>query len=276
MPGPPAHTGFLFPRREYLRHDIYPAISAAQSPALKQPGKVVLITGAGRGIGRATALQYAHADVASIVLCARTTPQLDEVQNEITMINNQVRVHKFSLDVIDDTVVAHCAEEVQNAEGRLDVLINNAGSSVPWVPIAKSNPKQYWDSMSVNIKGPYSFLHAFLPLLQATAQKYNISSRRGSFWTSSWYTKSFSIKPAASYIYEKPLVPSSHVPSRVLLECVPHINIGSGLIICAMNDDSLRCVYPCLQPLLLDRRPRQPAWHAIRLRRQSPLAQADI
>jgi NAD(P)-dependent dehydrogenase (short-subunit alcohol dehydrogenase family) len=176
MSEPPAYTGYLFPGRENLRHDLYPTISAAHTPALKQPGKIVLITGAGRGIGRATALQYAHADVASIVLCARTASQLDEVESEIRKIKGSIRIHKFSIDVTDDDAVALCAKEVQRTEGRLDVLINNAGSSAPWVPISKGDPKRYWGSVTVNVKGPYLFLHAFLPLLQTTAQEHNITT----------------------------------------------------------------------------------------------------
>ncbi|KAK7181461.1 hypothetical protein DPSP01_013475 [Paraphaeosphaeria sporulosa] len=176
MSEPPAYTGYFFPGRENLRHDIYSTICAAQSSLLKQPRKVVLITGAGRGIGRATALQYAHADVSCIILCARTASQLDEVQSEIHNINESIRVHKFSMDVTDDSAVAHCAEEVQSTEGRLDVLVNNAGSSAPWVPISESDPERYWGSLTVNIKGPYLFLHAFLPLLKITARGYNTTT----------------------------------------------------------------------------------------------------
>lgn len=172
MAEPPASTGFFFPGRDHIRHDIYPAISASQTDSLKQPGKVILITGAGRGIGRAIALQFAHASVAAIILCARTPTQLDEVETSIKQIDPSIRVYKFSLDVTDDAAVSRCASEVTSKEGRLDVLINNAGTSSPWVPIAESDPTKYWNSISINVKGSYLFLHAFLPLLQSTADKY--------------------------------------------------------------------------------------------------------
>lgn len=172
----PTYTGAFFPGRDHLHHDIYPSISPRQTPSLKQPGKVVLITGSGRGIGRAIALQYAHASVAALILVARTSSQLDEVESSILKINPSIRVHKYSLDVTNDAAVAHCASGVIEKEGRLDVLINNAGSGSPWVPIEESDTARYWGSLTINVKGPYLFCHAFLPLLQKTAREQGTTS----------------------------------------------------------------------------------------------------
>ena len=167
----PPHTGYGFVGLENLHQDIYPAISVVQTSSLKQPGKVVLITGASRGIGRAVALQYAHAGVASIIIVARSLSKLDEVATEIGQIDKEIRVHKFTLDAIDSDAVHKCAEEVKQKEGRLDVLINNAGTSNPWVPITDTEPDDWWRCLEVNLKGPYLFLHAFLPLMVQTAEK---------------------------------------------------------------------------------------------------------
>jgi NAD(P)-dependent dehydrogenase (short-subunit alcohol dehydrogenase family) len=174
---PPAESGYAFPGFENLRNDIYPSISASSTPALHQPGKIVLITGAGRGCGRAMALQYAHAGVAAIILVARTTSQLDEVESSIKSINDSIRVHKFSVDVTNEDAVSSLAETVKEKEGgRLDILVNNAGTGDPWVPLAESTPKDYWKTLEVNFKGPYLFLHAFLPLLVETAAKYSVGT----------------------------------------------------------------------------------------------------
>lgn len=173
MAAPPAHMGYAFPGMKNLHNDIYPSISAASTPSLQQPGKVVLITGAGRGIGRAIAIQYAHATVASIILCARTSSELDEVASSIAKINSSVRVHKHTLSVTDNDAVAALAKDVQSKEGRLDILINNAGASAPWQPMAASDPTEWWSAMEVNVKGPFLFLHAFLPLLVETGEKFD-------------------------------------------------------------------------------------------------------
>lgn len=171
MAGMPVETGYAYVGVENLRNDIYPAISAEQTTSLHQPGKVVLITGAGRGIGRAIALQYASAKVASIILCARTTSQLDEVAATIKTINSDIRVHKQSVDVTSESAVAALAEDMAKKEDRLDILVNNAGYSARWTPLDLSEPSDWWRSFEVNLKGPYLMARAFLPLLLKTAEQ---------------------------------------------------------------------------------------------------------
>jgi len=167
----PPESAYEFPGPENLHSDIYPAIDPTNENAdLKQPGKVVLITGAGRGIGRAVAIQYAHAGVSSIVLCARTSSQLDEVEAEIKKISEDLKVLKIPLDVTSEDAVQKCAKTVERETGRLDVLVNNAGYTTPWVLLADSKADDWWKTFEVNMKGPFLFLHAFLPLLVKTAK----------------------------------------------------------------------------------------------------------
>jgi NAD(P)-dependent dehydrogenase (short-subunit alcohol dehydrogenase family) len=164
-------SGYAFPGVSNLHNDIYPSINPSITESLHQPGKVVLITGAGRGIGRATALQYAHARVSCIILCARTSEQLDEVSRAIGNINSEIKVIKSSIDVSNEVAVKKLAKEVSESIGRLDILVNNAGAAEPWVPISDSKPAEWWNTFEVNLKGPYLFLNAFLPLLVSTAAK---------------------------------------------------------------------------------------------------------
>ncbi|KAF2876416.1 putative oxidoreductase ucpA [Massariosphaeria phaeospora] len=163
------HPGFAFTGWDSLHHDIYPAISASQTKSLAQPGKVVLVTGAGRGLGRATALQYAHANVKTLILCARTASQLDEVESAIASINSSIRVLKYTLDVTNTDAVKKTAEDVTAKEGRLDVLVNNAGYSSEWVSLTECDPEEWWLTLDINLKGCFLLQHAFLPLLASTA-----------------------------------------------------------------------------------------------------------
>lgn len=169
----PSDSGFDFVGLNNLHDDIYPAIDPSKSTTLHQPGKVVLITGAGRGIGRSMAIQYAHAKVSTIILCARTASELDEVEAAVKQVNSDVKVRKETISVTDRAAVQDLAQRVQQEVGRLDVLINNAGLSRPWEPIGNTDPDDYWQVLEVNLKGPLLLVHAFLPLLTSTASKHS-------------------------------------------------------------------------------------------------------
>ena len=165
---PPRNSGYSFTKT--LHDDIYPAIDPTKSD-LSQLGKVVLITGAGRGIGRSIALKYAEAGVASIIICARTASELDAVEKDIQKTSSTVRVRKYTIDIADEKSVVSLAKTVQEEECRLDVLINNAGVNPPWVPIAEGDASSYMQTFNVNLSGTYLMLKSFLPLLVETAKK---------------------------------------------------------------------------------------------------------
>lgn len=167
----PPESGYAFVGQSNLHKDIYPAIDAAQTPSLSHSGKTILVTGASRGLGRAIAVQYAIAGAASINLCARTESQLDDVETQITQINSSIQVHKHILDVTDVAATQALAKRITAEQGRLDILINNAGVAEPWRPIGDSDPADYIKTLDVNLKGAYLVQKAFLPLLCATAEK---------------------------------------------------------------------------------------------------------
>jgi NAD(P)-dependent dehydrogenase (short-subunit alcohol dehydrogenase family) len=167
---PPPHTGYAFPGLENLHNDIYPSISPAQTPSLKQPGKVVLVTGASRGIGRAIALQYAHASVATLILVARSASNLSSLEKEIATIDSKIKVLTFAIDVSNADAVKTLADKVNSQEGRLDILINNAGADSPWVPLSQTEPASWWSTAEISLKAPYLFCQALLPLLTKTAK----------------------------------------------------------------------------------------------------------
>lgn len=168
----PAHSGYNF--TQTIHNDIYPAIDPTQSD-LSQPEKVVLITGSGRGIGRAIAFRFAESGVACIILCARTASDLDEVEQNIKNINPVVKVCKYVVDITDEGTVLAVAEAVREEEGRLDALINNAGMSNDWDTITVGDTKMYLKTWDLHIKGTYLMLKSFLPLLLETAKNQNVA-----------------------------------------------------------------------------------------------------
>jgi NAD(P)-dependent dehydrogenase (short-subunit alcohol dehydrogenase family) len=96
-------------------------------------GKVVLITGASRGIGRETALRYARAG-ASVAIVARTGDALNETKDIIVAAVPGADVFVFTVDVRDIESVRSAVDGVLGHFGKLDILIANAGAITSFTP----------------------------------------------------------------------------------------------------------------------------------------------
>jgi NAD(P)-dependent dehydrogenase (short-subunit alcohol dehydrogenase family) len=156
-------------------HDTYPGIAK-----YSHHGRIVLITGASKGIGRATARSFAKAGAHAIIIAARS--DLSEVEKEILAAaetaGTSPQVLKLGLDVTDPKQVAEAAAEVQQKFGKLDILFNNAGYLEKWTEISESDPLEWWKTWEINVKGTYLVTRAFLPLIQQSEVKtiVNVSS----------------------------------------------------------------------------------------------------
>lgn len=138
--------------------------------------KSVFITGASKGIGRATALSYAAAGCSKIAIGARS--DLSSLENEIKEAAGQRQPPKvvvIKLDVTSEDSVKAAAETIaKEFDGSLDVLINNAGYSEKWTPIVDSDATEWWKTWNVNINGTYLCSKYFIPLLLKSDLKTNI------------------------------------------------------------------------------------------------------
>jgi 3-oxoacyl-[acyl-carrier protein] reductase len=139
-------------------------------------GKVAVVTGAGRGIGRfiATTLAAAGMDVA---VCSRTTAELDSLADEIRALDRDVLA--LPVDVADWEQVSGFVAAVRERFGRIDRLVNNAGGSFEPGPLADSDPAGWRQTVEINLFGTYNMIHAALPHIPAGGQIINISSGQG-------------------------------------------------------------------------------------------------
>ena len=135
-------------------------------------GKTVLITGASRGIGAATAQHLASLG-ANVVLTARSGDALEQIA---TQIGPQAKA--IACDVSDYDQVKSAVDLALAHFGSLDILVNNAGLLAPVHRLAEFAPKDWDQIIDVNVKGVFYMMHAALPIMikQGGGTIINISS----------------------------------------------------------------------------------------------------
>jgi 3-oxoacyl-[acyl-carrier protein] reductase len=166
--------------------------------------KVALITGGGRGIGKAIAMHYAR-EGAKLALCARTRTELDQTVNELRALNSEAE--GWQCDVSLEEPVKELIANVHNKYGRIDVLVNNAGVMTRPTPMTELDVKKWDYTIAVNLRGPFLITQAVLPIMmkQKAGSIINVSSMIGrgayanflAYATSKWGLEGFTQTLAA-------------------------------------------------------------------------------
>jgi NAD(P)-dependent dehydrogenase (short-subunit alcohol dehydrogenase family) len=128
---------------------------------MKLKGKVAIVTGAGRGLGRAIAIKYAN-EGARTVLVSRTGAELRETASQM-----QGSSHAFEADVSDEMQVGRLVERVVSELGTIDILVNNAGTIDPVGPAFSVTGAEWTHSIRVNLFGTFYCTQSVLPTLIA-------------------------------------------------------------------------------------------------------------
>jgi len=159
-----------------------------QAPADLLRDRIILVTGAGDGIGRAAAKAYA-AHGATVILAGRTVQKLAQVYDEIEASGAPTPA---IIPINMEGAAAHeyetLAATIEQEFGRLDGLLNNAGVLGQRTPIENYDPSIWTQVMQVNLNAQFYLTQALLPLLQASQESSIIftSSRVGrqgrAFW----------------------------------------------------------------------------------------------
>ena len=145
---------------------------------MKLKDQVCLITGGGRGIGKAIAMAYAR-EGAKLALCARTGSELEQTAAEIR--NLGADCHGWTCDVSLEDSVKEFMDNVQMKFSRIDVLVNNAGVMTRPAPVIELDVKKWDYTIAVNLRGPFLVSRAVLPIMikQSGGSIINVSSMIG-------------------------------------------------------------------------------------------------
>jgi 3-oxoacyl-[acyl-carrier protein] reductase len=136
--------------------------------------QVAVVTGAGRGIGRAIALRFA-AEGAEVVCVSRTVENAEKVATEVRALGRRAWAH--AVDVADPTAVGASATAILAEAGRVDILVNNAGVTRDGLLMRMSEAD--WDTvLNTNLRGAFAFTKAFTRAFvkQRTGRIINVAS----------------------------------------------------------------------------------------------------
>jgi NAD(P)-dependent dehydrogenase (short-subunit alcohol dehydrogenase family) len=179
-----AGSGIEVPRLEsyaarvwdYWERNLDPDLFKDRSLAGAVRGKIVLITGASSGIGKATAVKVADAG-ATVLLVARSVEKLEETRDEIVAAGGSAHIHRCDMSDIED--IERMAEEVLAYHGHVDILVNNAGRSIRRsVSLSYDRFHDYERTIQLNYLGALRLVLALLPTMRARKSGHviNISS----------------------------------------------------------------------------------------------------
>ncbi len=161
---------------DYWERNLDPDLFKDRSLSGAIGGKVVLITGASSGIGKAAAIRCARAG-ATVLLVARTPEKLEETKAQIEEEGGAAHIHRA--DLADAADVERMAQEVLDQHGHVDVLVNNAGRSIRRsVKLAYDRFHDYERTMQLNYFGALRLILSLLPSMTARRSGHiiNISS----------------------------------------------------------------------------------------------------
>ena len=146
---------------DYWERNLDPDLFKDRSLSGAVGGKVVLITGASSGIGKAAAIRCARAG-ATVLLVARTPEKLEETKAQIEAEGGVAHIHRADLADVAD--VERMAQEVLSEHGHVDVLVNNAGRSIRRsVKLAYDRFHDYERTMQLNYFGALRLILSLLP-----------------------------------------------------------------------------------------------------------------
>jgi len=157
-------------------------------------GKIAVVTGASRGLGRAIALALAGQG-AHIIATARTTGGLEELDDEIKKLGSTATL--VPMDITDSAGIDRLGAAIFERWKKLDILVGNAGVLGATTPLAHLEPKVWDNVMAVNVTANYRLLRSMDPLLRMSDAGRAVFVTSGHAQSTPAYSGVYSISKAA-------------------------------------------------------------------------------
>lgn len=196
-------------------------------------GKNAVITGAGRGIGRATAIALAKEGV-NLGLIGLTMSNLEKLTSELEQYD--ITISAATADVSDLEAVTHAVEHIKSELGSIDILVNNAGIA-KFGGFLDLSPEEWENIIKVNLMGVYNVTRAVLPdmLEKNSGDIVNISStagQKGAPVTSAYSASKFAVlgltESLMLEVRKKNIRVTALTPSTVATDLAVETNLISG------------------------------------------------
>ena len=214
-------------------------------------GRVAVVTGASRGIGRATALALAQAG-AHVVAVARTQGALEELDDAIRALGSSATL--VPLDLTDHDAIDRLGAGLYERWKRLDIVVGNAGILGNLTPLGHVTPKTWSQVMDINVTANWRLLRSFDPLLRASDAGRAIFVTSGAAQKCKAYWGPYSVSKAAlDALVRTYAAETERTPVRAML-----VNPGP------LRTDMRRAAMPGEDPETL-RTPEELAPHIVRL-----------
>ena len=202
-------------------------------------GKTILVTGAGDGIGRVAALNYA-AHGATVILLGRTESKLEAVYDEIEAAGHpKPALVEMDLATVTDDQCVHLAQGLGEEFGKLDGLLHNASVLGERRPIESASYQAWQEVMQVNVNAQFVLTRRLLPLLQAADSASIVFTSSGVGRTGRAYWGAYAVSKFATEGFMQVLLSELENTSAIRVNC---INPGGT------NTAMRRSAYPAENP----------------------------
>ena len=189
---------------------------------MKLAGQVAVVTGAGRGIGRAIAEMQAQ-EGAKVALIARTIPEIEAAAHAIRAAGGTARA--YGVDVVDGEAIAETFAAIETDLGPVSLLTNNAGAFSAYGPIWTVDPVEWRRDVETNVFGTFNCCRAVLPKM--------IARRRGRVIVMTGGGTAASFPMGSGYA-------ASKAGLLRFAECIADTLAGTGVLVFAMDPGLVR------------------------------------